>query len=280
MRVNLKLSERLDELSYPTIFLLWASNVGLFASVFVALSYIPGHGPTGFDALDLGSRVWNALYFSVITATNTGYGDILPLGFAKLFAAAEAFSGLFLFALFMAKLVSHKQDMAIRQMHRLSFEGTFHNLREDLHVVRGDFDKVIRMVRERTSMSPDEWELLRVAYGHMTGLLREILHFYDDANSLYRIDARCETLLIEAFHRTFRRLDTLLSVLETQDINWIAHEECVAELREMIRVFDEIIPLWRGAVLRESPRVLEELAHLVASIRTRLSDAYPIKGEM
>lgn len=43
---------------------------------------------------------WQALYFSVITFTSVGYGDIQPLGIARVFASIEALLGIFLISLF------------------------------------------------------------------------------------------------------------------------------------------------------------------------------------
>ena len=268
--------DRLDHLSYPTIFLLWTANVCVFAAIYVVLSVVPGQGPIAFEGQDLLARILNSVYYSVITATNTGYGDIVPQGLSRLFAATEAFSGLFLFALFMAKLVSRKQDVAISHMHRLSFEGTFHDIREDLHVVRGDFDSIIHIVRSGATIMDREWELLRVAYQQIAGLLREIPHFYDYENNLYRIDPRRETLLIEALHRTFHRIDNLLTLLTERDIEWIAHEDSVTQLRDLLQVFDATLVQWKREASHGSSHMLQELAHVSDSIRSRLAEAYPI----
>jgi len=47
------------------------------------------------------ANIWDCLYFSVVTFTTLGYGDVHPLmGIGRLLAEIEAFSGVFLIALF------------------------------------------------------------------------------------------------------------------------------------------------------------------------------------
>lgn len=49
------------------------------------------------------------LYFSVITFTSLGYGDISPVGIGKLVASIEVFSGLITVAIFVGKVASERQ---------------------------------------------------------------------------------------------------------------------------------------------------------------------------
>lgn len=55
-----------------------------------------------FDNL---SAFLSACYFSIVTFTTLGYGDIAPLGLARLFAVVEAFSGSFIMALYVVVFV-------------------------------------------------------------------------------------------------------------------------------------------------------------------------------
>lgn len=45
------------------------------------------------------------IYYSVVTFTTLGYGDIVPIGFSRFFAALEAFTGSFTLALFVVVFV-------------------------------------------------------------------------------------------------------------------------------------------------------------------------------
>ncbi|NQS99988.1 MAG: hypothetical protein HQ595_02795 [Candidatus Omnitrophica bacterium] len=56
------------------------------------------------DALVLRPNLIEALYFSVITFTTVGYGDLTPLGAMKLVATLEAFCGIFIIPLFVIGL--------------------------------------------------------------------------------------------------------------------------------------------------------------------------------
>jgi len=47
---------------------------------------------------------FEAIYFSVVTFTTVGYGDITPLGLTKVISSLEAFSGLFIMSLFVIGL--------------------------------------------------------------------------------------------------------------------------------------------------------------------------------
>ncbi len=265
-----QLIDWLNELSYPAIFLLWSANILVFAAIYVACSLVIGSSPTDLDTLGITPRIFDAIYYSVITATNTGYGDIVPHGISKLFAALEAFSGLFLFALFMSKLVSRRQDAAITQMHKLSFEGTFHDIREDLYVVRGDFDKLIRIVPEQHQLSPAEWMQLVIACQQIENLISEVPNFYDKESNLYRIDFRREQLLVEAFHRTLERQNTLLKVFKDSQIDWSQEKDVAEQLRQALSEVEAKVRDWEVDAGSGRHALFDSLEKQVAELRQQM----------
>lgn len=55
--------------------------------------------------LDNISAFLKTLYFSVVTFTTLGYGDLVPVGPSRVIAAIEAFTGSFTLALFVVVFV-------------------------------------------------------------------------------------------------------------------------------------------------------------------------------
>jgi hypothetical protein len=77
----------------------------------------------------------SAIYFSFVTATSIGYGDIVPVGFARVIAVIEAISALLLFGAIVAKFVSHRQDELVSEIHRITFDERLDRVQTNLHVV-------------------------------------------------------------------------------------------------------------------------------------------------
>src|SRR5205085_7136222 len=76
-----------------------------------------------------------ALYFSVVTATSVGFGDVAPLGPARILAAAESAAGLLLLGCVISKLVSRRQEQLVEEIHGLAFENHLGRVRTNLHLV-------------------------------------------------------------------------------------------------------------------------------------------------
>jgi rhodanese-related sulfurtransferase len=97
--------------------------------------------PVGADFKGLVS----AIYFSFVTATSVGYGDVLPIGYARAIAVAEAVSALLIFGAVIAKFVSHRQDEMILEIHRVTFEERLDRVQTNLHMVISDLLSITEM---------------------------------------------------------------------------------------------------------------------------------------
>lgn len=80
--------------------------IGLCAAFFFGVGVNGPDGRIGFDtghdALTNLEHFLDCIYYSIVTFTTLGYGEITPTGIAKVIAAVEAFSGAFMMALFVA----------------------------------------------------------------------------------------------------------------------------------------------------------------------------------
>jgi hypothetical protein len=91
-----------------------------------------------------------ALYFSFVTATSLGYGDIVPVGPIRLLAVAEGAMGLFLFGCLVTKLVSRRQEQLMEEIHRNTFESRLGRVRTNLHLVLTELDGMVRECESRS----------------------------------------------------------------------------------------------------------------------------------
>ncbi len=89
---------RITTMSYGQLAVLYGSTILLFGIVyFVLATWLPGHGPSIPGGAHPFLRFLESLYFSTMTATTVGYGDITPHGFSKILVGFQAISSLFIF---------------------------------------------------------------------------------------------------------------------------------------------------------------------------------------
>jgi hypothetical protein len=84
----------------------------------------------------------SALYFSFVTATSVGFGDIVPLGGARAIAIVEAVAGLLVFGAVVSKLVSRRQEHIVAEIHRITFEDRLERVQTDLHLVLSELQAI------------------------------------------------------------------------------------------------------------------------------------------
>ncbi|HLD32274.1 MAG TPA: ion channel [Candidatus Peribacteraceae bacterium] len=273
--------EKLNTLSYSQLFLIWGELALLFAFgyfLFSTIGDVQHHGPVELvNTKGVWTRFFDSLYFSVVTATTTGYGDIVPRGFSKILSSIQSITAVFISAVFVAKLVSHRQEIALQEVHRLTFEDVFHNIREGLFILRKDLDGIIDKAETHRKLDAEDWDTLVIAYKQGQSLLTEIPDFYDDDNHLYTLDMRREQLLHEAVHRTLHRVNHTLDVLSKHHIDWISHTQSVKELRELMAVVAKITPLWREKSPYDRKEAFEDILHLKESVTKRIERALPVK---
>ncbi|MDP3698105.1 MAG: potassium channel family protein [Nanoarchaeota archaeon] len=164
----------------------------------------------------------DALYFSFITATSTGFGDIVPVGFFKILAIAEVTLGLLLLALVTSKLVSIKQDAILEEIYDMSFREKINRLRSSLLVFRQNASRIITHV-EASTVDKREVHELYVYIHSLETVLEEMLPMLSqDGKHIFTkvIDPMSSELLINSVMQSLERLVELLNTLSKSTLAW------------------------------------------------------------
>jgi len=140
-----------ERLSTFQLFLLWIGTVLLCGFVYWLGALIGEHGlveagsPLAANLSGLGS----ALYFSFVTATSVGYGDVLPVGIARVLAVIEAVTALLIFGAIVAKLVSHRQEELVGEIARVTFDERLDRVQSNLHTVISELLSITSLCETR-----------------------------------------------------------------------------------------------------------------------------------
>jgi hypothetical protein len=134
---NNSLLDLVDRLSTFQLFLIWIAMIVVSGLSYWLATRLGEHGLVEAGkavGTDLGGLA-SALYFSFVTATSVGYGDVVPIGIARPIAVAEAITALLIFGAVISKFVSHRQDQLVGEIHRITFDERLDRVQSNLHVV-------------------------------------------------------------------------------------------------------------------------------------------------
>jgi ion channel len=236
--------DALADRSVGALFRLWIEIVllcgmGYWALGFIDLSALTMSG----SAVGTGVRgLFTALYFSAVTATSVGYGDIVPTGAARVLAILESITGLILFGCVVSKFVSRRQEALIGEIHHIAFEERLGRVRTNLLLVRAELQATSRLCEGR-EMAPPE-ALARVESAAMVFVGE--LHSVHDL--LYRPQETPEEAVLEAI---------------------------LAGLTSVFREFLDLLTCVKGRYADRSPAFAASLATMARLARGICGDCVP-----
>ena len=231
--------DALADRSVGALFALWLEIVlgcgvayWLMASASPRLALISNGGPVAGGVRGL----LPALYFSAVTATSVGYGDIVPAGAARVLAVCEGIAGLILFGCVVSKFVSRRQEELIGQIHRIAFEDRLGRVRTNLLLVRTELQATARLCEGREIPPPEAVARVESAAMVFVGELHAV------HDLLYRPQETPEEAVLEAIlaglASVFREFNELLSCVQAQRAQ--RPPALAASVRTMSRLAREI----------------------------------------
>jgi hypothetical protein len=208
--------DALGDQSVGGLLRLWIVIVTLFGAVYWLLDWSPNLALISSSGpVDAGVRGFlSALYFSAVTATSVGYGDIVPIGPARVLAVFEGVAGLILFGCVISKFVSRRQDQLIGEIHHIAFEDRLGRVRTNLLLVRTELQATARLCEGQEIPPPEA--VARVESVAMVFVGE--LHTVHDL--LYRPQETPEEAVLEAIlaglASVFREFNDLLACVQAQ----------------------------------------------------------------
>ncbi len=211
---GLELVNRLTILHLVTAFI---ATIVLFAILFYLLT-LTGNGIVFSYTDDRVSGFLDCLYFSVVTISSLGYGDIRPTGISKFACSAEVLLGFAFIGLLIAKLASRKQDLYL-------------------------YDLYSSLVKERLDSFRETYQLLAKEYTEASGLILQCVTKAPESQEC----SECKRIL--------RRLNDRLKAVSKALRRYLGHgaqNKTIFEdvhplsLRQLLRDQDKILHVWRA----------------------------------
>lgn len=255
----------LETFSYRSVFAAWIAALILFAAIYYFLSYSPVQGPKGIDGTSI-ERMYSSLYYSVITSTNTGYGDIVPIGISRLFASLQAFIGLFLVAVFISKLLTHKQNEIMHTLRELTLSNRLRGIREDLYLARVDFGSVSETVKNSGQLAERDWHILALAIKQCALQLEDMSELLAHQETLEGTLARKDTVIVEATQRTLLRLTDLLTLLIHSGIVWHENQQVRKEVSHVRIASSALLSRWKKYAHKDARIMLNGIEESIENL--------------
>jgi hypothetical protein len=144
------LLDLIESLSPTQIFFVWLGMVVLCGLLYwlTGFSRRPGLVDSGRPIAGTLDGLLSALYFSFVTTTSVGYGDVLPLGPVRILSIFEAVTGLLIFGALVAKFVSRRQDQLVRDIYNVTFEARLDRVQTNLHLVLSELQSIAMLCDE------------------------------------------------------------------------------------------------------------------------------------
>ncbi len=201
----------IDKVGFYSLFSVWALIIILFGTFYLAaatphskLEYSSNHSRVESFA--------DAVYFSFVSATTTGFGDIVPTGYFKLVSVLELILGLLLLAIVTSKLVSLKQNFIISELYELSLGEKANSLRSSLLLFRQHINRLLGKA-EQSGLGKRDLEDFQAYLSELHETLSEAVLFVKRVkNSFHKgLSPVSAELLVNSVHKSFKKLRDFLN---------------------------------------------------------------------
>lgn len=231
----IKKVKTLQSYSYVHILYLWiAIGFGFALMYYIIHLFFPLHGltyihkPLNHEISDFITIV----YFSFVTLTTTGYGDVVPLGFSKILSLLEIFSGLIVFGFLISKLISSRHERIIEELYDITFEDKMNRLRSGLYIYRANLSRIVDRVKAERRVRHYDLTDLEANFEGLKNSINRVSEFLisEEKNAVTKLNDLSINLLLNSINLSFSKMIEILSLLNYKKYNWRQQKEVIDEV--------------------------------------------------
>jgi hypothetical protein len=211
----------IDKFTFLRILSVWLGIISLFGLLYYFLPTTSSYlfiTKTGVPT----TSFYESMYFSFITATTTGFGDISPLGFFRLIAIIEVILGLLVLAVVTSKLVSLKQNTIIEELYEITLTERINRVRSRLLYLRQNMSDYIHRIEEGAVQKRDIKQLYQ--------FFQQFKDTSDEITLMFSRLRKSETtgqvtevhagLIVNSCIDTLSRIQEVIETLMQQNVSW------------------------------------------------------------
>ena len=116
----------------------------------------------------------DCLYFSLVTITTLGFGDLAPLGVSRLIAVVEAVIGVFVVGALVSKVLSKRTEMLILEINELAFQERIARILSSVHFLLSEFQSICMEKQVEQAAVNQEMRRMDNAIGTLTHSIKAI----------------------------------------------------------------------------------------------------------
>lgn len=267
----------IEKTKFSQVFTFWLIMIILFGLVFFLLANVPDNSLryTGkMISSDL-DGFFNSLYFSFITATALGYGDIAPVGISKFLAGFEVILGLIIYGVLISKLVGVKQEVLLEEVYNISYEEIIDRLRSGLYLFRADVSRALEKIENETIKQREVHDLWIFFSGLDTTLIniKNLIipgrseKYYHKQIGAFRLE-----LFLNSIQLSMDKIIELVTALKGHKLNW-KNELLITSIEDDVKVSREIVDyLFKKGAEKKIVDKVEELQKSLDIIENELEE--------
>ncbi len=239
MKLSFHVDKFIRKVDFDLIIIFYFLFIILFGSVFFLLSFTDDHGiynNASKITTDLTGYL-DAIYFSFVTSTSLGYGDIRPLGVSRIFSVIEVVLSLFIFGIAISKIFSVKQERILNELYEFSFQERVTRIITGLYNFRAEIDSVIHKLNEKHLTKHETEDVL----DYIEGNLHSFTSYLIDINKiLVQKEAKLRgkftsstsegfrnnlsdfkvNIILDNLRNSMEKIEELITALNEKKISW------------------------------------------------------------